>query len=228
MTCAHSWDLSPEEARVLQRQLAQSLKLQPLPEQFDILGSADIGYVPSANRLVAAMLTFRWPTLELLETAHVIDEIRFPYIPGLLSFREIPSLLETYQKFEHPPQVLLCDGQGIAHPRKLGIAAHLGLCLGIPTVGCAKKLLCGKHEPLELRRGNYTPLIYRKEVVGYVFCSRDKVKPLYISPGHLADLESSRKIIEQCLGRYRLPEPLRQAHNLATQLRQSIITPTED
>jgi deoxyribonuclease V len=218
----HRWDLSPKEAVAIQRELAQQVRLQPLPEHFEVLGASDIGYVPRKNRLVAVMLTFQWPGLEPLEIAHVVAPIPFPYIPGLLSFREVPSLLAAHEQLQRPPDVLLCDGQGIAHPRRLGLASHLGLFLNIPTVGCAKTRLCGTHAPLDLRRGNYTPLLLAEETVGYVYCSREGVKPVYISPGHLADLESSRKIIEGCVERYRLPEPLRKAHNLATQLRQTL------
>lgn len=222
MPCPRKWDVTPEQAIALQRTLAAGVQLQPLPDSFEVLGASDIGYVPSVDRLVAVMLTFRWPGLELLESTHVVAPILFPYIPGLLSFREVPPLIEAYHKLERKPDILLCDGQGIAHPRRLGLATHMGLCLDIPTVGCAKKRLCGKHAPLDEHKGSYTPLIYRGVTVGYVFRSRNKVKPLYISPGHLADLETSRAIIERCLGRFRLPEPLRQAHQLATRLRVGI------
>lgn len=145
MTCLHAWDLSPKEAIELQRELAQHVQLKPLPEHFEVLGAADIGYVARTNQLVAAMLTFTWPDLQLIETSHVVSPILFPYIPGLLSFREVPPLLEAHRRLKRPPDILLCDGQGIAHPRKLGLASHLGLCLGIPAVGCAKKRLCGEH-----------------------------------------------------------------------------------
>ena len=222
MTCPHKWDLSPKEAVGLQRELANKIAFQPVPEDFEVLGVSDISYMKSADRLVVVVLTFRWPTLERLETIHLAAPIRFPYVPGLLSFREIPPLLEAYSQLKRPADVFLCDGQGIAHPRKLGLASHLGLCLDIPTVGCAKSRLCGEHEHLELTRGNYTPLSLSGEVVGYVYCSRSRVKPIYISPGHLTDLESSRKLVEGCLGRYRIPEPLRQAHNTATLLRKSL------
>ncbi len=222
----HRWDLAPKEAKVLQLTLAEQVKIQPLPENFSVLGSADIAYVSATNQLVAAILSFRWPDLTLIETSHLVAPISFPYIPGLLSFREVPPLLEAYKRLEHPPEVLLCDGQGIAHPRKFGLASHLGFCLDIPTVGCAKKLLCGKHDPFELRRGYSTPLNFHDEMVGWVFCSRDGVKPIYISPGHLTDLESSRELIYRCLGRFRIPEPLRQAHNLATRLRQALSSST--
>ncbi|MHC1743421.1 MAG: deoxyribonuclease V [Syntrophobacteraceae bacterium] len=218
----NGWDLSPKEARSLQEALAPQVKIQPLPEDFNILGAADIGYVKSADLLVAVVITFRWPGLEILETAHVTTPATFPYIPGLLSFREIPPLLQAVQYLERLPDVLLCDGQGIAHPRRFGLASHLGLCLGLPTVGCAKTRLCGEHEPLDLRFGNHTPLRLGDDVVGSVLCSRNNVKPLYVSPGHLSDLESSRATVLRCLRRYRIPEPLRQAHNLATHLRTKV------
>ncbi|MBP8645440.1 MAG: deoxyribonuclease V [Syntrophobacteraceae bacterium] len=219
MLLPETWDLTPKEARSLQEKLASKVCLRPLPKDFRLLGAADIAYAPSANRLIAVMAIFQWPTLELVESSHVVSNITFPYIPGLLSFREIPPLLLAHRQLKHQPEVLLCDGQGIAHPRRLGLASHLGLCLGIPTVGCAKKRLCGTHGHLDLLRGNFTPLYLDGDVVSYVYCSRDKVKPLYLSPGHLADLDSSKDLVEQCLGRFRVPEPLRQAHTLASKLR---------
>jgi len=222
MPCPQKWDLSPKEAVGLQRELAERVTFQPVPTDFEVLGVSDISYMKSANRLVVVVLTFHWPTLERLETVHLAAPIRFPYVPGLLSFREIPPLLDAYAQLKRPADVFLCDGQGIAHPRRLGLASHLGLCLDIPTVGCAKSRLCGEHVPLDLRRGNYTPLRLDREVVGYVYCSRTGIKPIYISPGHLADLESSREMVEGCLGRYRIPEPLRQAHNTATLLRKEL------
>jgi deoxyribonuclease V len=218
----HRWDLQPAAAKALQLELAERVRLQSLPTAFRVLGAADIAYVAATKQLVAVMVTFQWPDLTLLESSHVVAPVAFPYIPGLLSFREVPSLLEAHRKLRRPPEVLLCDGQGIAHPRKFGLASHLGLCLEIPTVGCAKKLLCGKHDELGLRRGSASPLRLRDEAVGWVFRSRDAVKPIYISPGHLSDLESSKDLIHRCLGRFRIPEPLRQAHNLATRLRLSL------
>jgi len=221
MQTLHSWDLSPKEARILQQSLADRVKLQPLPGSFTALGAADIAYVSATNQLVAAILVFKWPDLSLIETSHVVAPITFPYVPGLLSFREIPPLLAAFGKLRRPPEVLLCDGQGIA-PRRFGLASHLGLCLDIPTIGCAKKLLCGKHDDMELHRGSSRPLHLGDETVGWVFCSRDGVKPIYISPGHLSDLESSKKLVQLCLSRFRIPEPQRQAHNLVTQLRRAL------
>jgi deoxyribonuclease V len=216
------WDLSPREARALQCELAPRVLLQPLPRSFAILGASDIGYARTSNQLVAVMVTFTWPELQPLETSQVISSALFPYIPGLLSFREAPTLVVAFRKLKTPPHVLLCDGQGIAHPRRLGLASHLGLCLGIPTVGCAKKRLCGEHGLLLSHRGASTPLVLNGEVVGSVFRSREGVKPIYISPGHLADVESSQALVADCLGRFRIPEPLRRAHNLATDLRRAL------
>ncbi len=219
-TNVEEWNCTPEEAVALQKRLAAQLRIQPLPERFEILGAADIAYSRTTDESVAVMLTFRWPDLEPLETVYVIRRTPFPYIPGLLSFREAPPLMEAFDKLSNRPDVILCDGQGIAHPRGIGLASHLGLKLNIPTVGCAKTRLCGKYEELDLKRGNYTPLHFRRKVVGYVYCTRDRVKPIFISPGHMADLESSRILVEQCLGRYRLPEPIRQADGMASRVRR--------
>lgn len=217
------WDLRPGEARSLQETLASQVRIRPLPKTLEVLGAADIGYARSADLLVAVLLTFRWPQLEALEAVHVTAPVRFPYIPGLLSFREIPPLLQAARQLERLPDVLLCDGQGIAHPRRFGLASHLGICLGVPTVGCAKKRLCGEHDPLDLQFGSHTPLRIGAEIVGAVLRSRTNVKPLYISPGHLADLESSCALVLSCVRRFRIPEPLRQAHNLATRLRRNLV-----
>lgn len=224
----HDWNLSPKEAVALQRRLAQEVRLQPVPKDIQVLAAADIGYVAAVNRLAVAIVAFRWPGLEPLENIWEAFPITFPYVPGLLSFREAPAVLATLGKLKNCPDLLLCDGQGIAHPRKFGLASHLGLWLGIPTIGCAKKLLCGEHAPLGQNRGDRQPLTLRGEEVGCVFRSRDRVKPLYISPGHLADMESSITIIRSCLGRYRIPEPLRQAHNLATLMRTKLVPEIEN
>lgn len=219
----NGWDVTPGEAIARQQELAGLIRLQPLPERFAVLGAADITTIESTKQLIAVILTFQWPRLQVLESVHIVTAVRFPYVPGLLSFREIPPLLRAFRELRQPPDVMLCDGQGLAHPRKFGLACHLGWCLKIPAVGCAKNRLCGEHQPLELKRGAHTPLYLKGEMVGSVLCTRDKVKPLYISPGHLADFDSSRELALQCVGRYRQPEPLRQAHQLATRLRRRLL-----
>lgn len=216
----HRWDLSPREAVQLQKELARKVVLQPLPLDFDVLAAADLSYFKGGTYLAAVIVTFRWPDLSPIETVHVKAPVKFPYVPGLLSFREIPALLEAFQRLRTRPDVFLCDGQGLAHPRKFGLACHLGLVLDLPAVGCAKSRLCGEHPPLELRKGHSVPLVLNGERVGSVYCSRTGVKPLYISPGHLADLPSSEELVSHCVGRFRIPEPLRRAHAAATALRE--------
>lgn len=208
----HSWTLTPKEAIALQKSLAGQVRIQPLPTRLKIIGSADISYSKRNDLLVAVVLSFSWPGLDLLESASHICKAVFPYVPGLLSFREVPPLVEAYRKIRRKPDVLLCDGQGIAHPRKLGFASHLGLYLGIPTVGCAKSRLCGDHDSLPLNKGSSKPLLLGGEQIGLVFRSRGGVKPIFISPGHLSDIPSSMRLISRCLRRYRIPEPLRLAH----------------
>ena len=220
----HNWSLSPKEAIALQKRLASEVRIQPLATRFKIIGAADISYCRHTGCLIAVILSFKWPSLDLIESVHHVCKVSFPYVPGLLSFREVPPLIEAYRKIGQKPDVLLCDGQGIAHPRKLGFAAHLGLCLGIPTVGCAKSRLCGDHERLTLRKGRSVPLLLDGEQVGLVFCSRDGVKPIYISPGHLSDIASSKRLVSRCLRRYRIPEPLRLAHIEANRIRQELDT----
>ncbi len=215
----HSWSLSPKEAIALQKSLSAQIVIQPLPARFEIIGAADISYSRHSDLLIAVILTFGWPGLELIESVNHICRVTFPYVPGLLSFREVPPLIEAFQKIEQKPDVLLCDGQGIAHPRKLGFAAHLGLYLGIPTVGCAKSRLCGDHESFPLKKGASKPLLLNGERIGLVYCSRDGVKPIFISPGHLSDVPSSKRLITRCIRRYRIPEPLRLAHIEANRCR---------
>lgn len=151
---------------------------------------------------------------EVVHTGNTTS-IRFPYIPGFLSFREIPPLLRALKKLSLSPDVILCDGQGIAHPRRVGLASHLGLLLRKPSVGCAKNRLCGFHDPLPLEKDSWVNLVHEGTVVGAVYRSKTGVKPIYISPGHLSDLPSSIALVKMCLGRYRIPEPLRRAHMLS-------------
>jgi len=220
--CEDIWKLTPAEARELQNELVARVVIRPLPGDFEILGAADIGYFKASNLLAAVVVTFTWPELEPMEEVHAVSPARFPYVPGLLSFREVPALLESCGKLNHRPQVLLCDGQGIAHPRRFGLASHLGVCLDIPTVGCAKKRLCGDFEPFDWRRGLSSPLTLDGDAIGRVLCTRDGVKPVYVSPGHLADIPSSTALILKCLRKFRIPEPLRQAHLAATRLKSAI------
>lgn len=146
---------------------------------------------------------------------------RFPYVPGLLSFRELPGVLAAFRKLTVVPEAVLCDGQGLAHPRRFGLACHLGLWLGLPTVGCAKSRLCGTFDEPERSRGGWTPLLLDDEQVGVVLRTRDGVKPLFVSPGHLCDQASAVRLTLAATTRYRLPEPTRLAHQLVSAARSA-------
>ena len=208
----HSWDITPKEAIALQKQLATQVVLKPLPARITLVAGADVGYSSRYNSAVAALATYTYPSLEFRELVQFSDEIAYPYVPGLLSFRELPLLLKAFPLLQQQPDVVLCDGQGVAHPRRLGLASHLGLWLDIPTVGCAKTRLVGTHGEIGPKKGQYRSLLQRRERVGVVLRTRTMVKPLYISPGHLADVQSSRRLVIRCCSKYRIPEPIRRAH----------------
>ncbi|MGB5063141.1 MAG: deoxyribonuclease V, partial [Candidatus Competibacter sp.] len=164
----------------------------------------------------AAVAVLRYPELDVLETAIARRPTTFPYIPGLLSFRELPAVLAALERLREPPDLLLCDGQGIAHPRRLGIASHLGLLVDIPSVGVAKTRLFGTHEPVPEARGAWAPLRVDKEIIGAVLRTRAGIKPLYVSSGHRIGLETAIGYVMGCCTRYRLPETTRYAHRLAS------------
>ena len=177
-----------------------------------LVGGADIS-VPRGSRIArAAVVVLSYPALEIVEVETIVAELAFPYIPGLLSFREAPVILELFEKLSYKPDLLIVDGQGIAHPRRLGIASHLGLWLNIPTIGCAKSRLCGEHDDVGYEAGSQTPLKDRNEVIGTVLRTGTGSRPLYISPGHKIGLEDSVRWTLACTRGYRLPEPSRLAH----------------
>jgi deoxyribonuclease V len=163
----------------------------------------------------AAVVLFSFPDLTILEK-HVYEEpVRMDYIPGLLSFRELPALLGAFEQLKQKPDLVMADGQGIAHPRRLGIGTHLGLLIDTPTIGCAKSILIGAHDPVGDKVGDWSPLLYKHEVIGAALRTRAKVKPMYISQGHKISLESSIKYVLACGRGYRLPETTRQADKLS-------------
>ena len=166
------------------------------------------------------MVVLGFPRLEILEKKFFVCQVDFPYIPGLLSFREAPPLLGALAKIRREPDIILFDGQGIAHPRRMGIATHLGLFLEKPTIGCAKSLLVGKYLPPGGEQGSYSPLTDKGQVIGAVVRTRREKKPVFVSPGDRIDLMASIEIVLQCTGKYRLPEPLRQAHLLVKEIRE--------
>ena len=217
----HSWELTPKEAVAIQETLADRIVLRDsLPEQVRLVAGVDVSYQRRAERFHGAVVLVDLMTSAIVETAVASAEGQFPYVPGLLSFRELPVLLQAFRKLKTPPQVVLADGQGIAHPRRFGLASHLGLWIGLPTIGCAKSRLCGEAAEVGLVRGDKTPLLFDGQPVGAVLRTKDRVKPMFISPGHLVSIERAIEIVLRCWGGYRLPEPTRQAHLASNRLRR--------
>jgi deoxyribonuclease V len=219
----HDWNLGYAEAAALQKELALEIRLRRLPlREVRRVAGADIAVSRETGTAAAAVVVFEFPTLSIVEERVARGALDFPYIPGLLSFREIPVLIECLRLVETPFDALLCDGQGIAHPRRFGLASHLGLLLGRPTIGCAKSLLVGEHRTVGGRRGDYALLSYKGKRVGSVLRTQDGVKPIFVSPGHLVDHRSSLALALACSPRYRIPEPTRRADRLAGEERRRI------
>lgn len=218
----HSWDLSSQEAIALQKRLAGRISLQDdLPPLLKTVAGVDVSYQRHGDLFFAAVALLRLPDLVPIEEATARRQVAFPYVPGLLSFRELPVVLDAFRQLQQVPDAVLVDGQGIAHPRRLGLASHLGLWLDLPTVGCAKSRLCGEHGIVGGQRGDRVPLLLEGDEIGAVVTTRSRVKPLYISPGHKISVNSAVELALQCGGRYRLPEPTRLAHHLANSARQA-------
>jgi len=217
----HDWNLSPKDAIALQKELRDQIRLVPLTKEPARIGGCDVSMNRFAKEGFAGFVTLSYPVLEEIDHAAAAEAIPFPYIPGLLSFREIPMLLSAWEKLKTKPEVLLVDGIGIAHPRRLGIASHLGLVLGIPTIGCAKSVLTGKYEEPGNEPGDWAPLIDLKtnETIGAALRTKKNVKPMFISPGHLITLEDSLRLGMSTVRKHRLPEPTRLAHNTVNRYR---------
>jgi deoxyribonuclease V len=209
----HPWNLDFQQARAVQERLSRRVLLRPLPlRHIEYVAGSDVAVSRKLEQLVAAVVVLSFPSLNVVETRTVAIRPPFPYVPGYLSFRELPVLSRCFERVRTPVQAVLCDGQGIAHPRRLGLAAHAGLALGIPAVGCAKSRLIGEHGEVGEKRGDHTRMMLAGRQIGSVLRTRDGVKPLFVSPGHLVDHPSSRRLVLACLTRYRLPEPVRLAH----------------
>jgi deoxyribonuclease V len=213
-TLIHRWDLSPAEARLLQTELAGQVLREVAMGPVEWVAGADVHY-PRKGLGRAVGVLMRYPALEPVAVEVIEEPASFPYVPGLLSFREAPSVIKVLSRLPRRPDLLLVDGQGIAHPRRFGIAAHLGLTLDIPSVGCAKSRLCGDSAVPALEAGAWTPLMDGGETIGAVLRSRTGVKPLFVSIGHRMDLPAALQWTMACCRGYRIPEPLRLAHHVA-------------
>ncbi len=217
----HEWSLSPKQAIALQSQLARQLESRDRINPVRYIAGVDIGFEEGGAVTRAAVVVLQWlpeeaPYLPVVEQVVHREPTRMPYIPGLLSFREIPAVLGAFAKLKTQPQLVMVDGQGIAHPRRLGVAAHLGLWLDLPTIGIAKSRLTGKHAEVGEARGDWVPLMAGQEVIGAVLRSRGNVKPVFVSPGHRLSLDTSLEWVMRCLGPTKLPEPTRLADRLAS------------
>lgn len=211
-----SWDVSPAEARALQARLSGQAETRDRLGAPGLVAGIDVGFEDHGRITRAAVAVLRCGDLQLVESALARQPTRFPYVPGLLSFREIPAALGALATLACTPDLLLCDGQGLAHPRRFGLACHLGWLVDVPTIGVAKSRLLGEYTPPPAERGAWSPLWDRGELVGAAVRTRRGVKPLFVSPGHRVDVASAVRLTLACTDRYRLPEPSRTAHRLAS------------
>jgi deoxyribonuclease V len=216
----HGFDLSPEEARRLQEGLASRVEAGPALDLEEVRYVAGADVSTQDGMAYATVVVLDFPGLSVVEAQGFEAPLEFPYVPGLLSFREMPSLLGALEQVETTVEVVVLDAQGLAHPRRIGLASHVGLFLDVPTVGCAKTVLVGKFEEPRMEKGNATDMVHRGEVVGRAVRTRDGVSPVYVSVGNGVDLDSSVELVLACCTKYRLPEPTRQAHNAANRLRR--------
>lgn len=217
---AHPWGLAPEEAIALQRRLAQRVREDPWPQAPRTVGGVDMSV--RGDQVQAAVVVLQLPDLIPVDQATWRGPVEFPYIPGLLSFREVPAVLRALEQLETAPDVLMADGQGRAHPRRFGLACHLGVLLDWPTIGVAKSRLYGTHNEPAQERGAYSPLFGGAEVLGVALRTRVHTRPVYVSVGHRTTLDQAIVFTLACTTRYRIPEPTRQAHLLSKQIQVSV------
>jgi deoxyribonuclease V len=214
----HPWRVSYREAVAIQERLRGRVRAVPLERAPRLVAGTDVAYSRATHRMYAAVVVLDAATLDEVERATAIAEARWPYIPGLFSFREMPPLLEALREVRRAPDLFLVDGQGFAHPRRFGLACHLGLIVDRPTIGCAKTRLLGEHRAVGPRRGDVAVLEDGGEVIGAVLRTREAVTPVYVSVGHRIDLDGAAAQVLALAPRYRLPEPIRRAHRLTTEI----------
>src|ERR1044072_1188251 len=236
----HDWNLTPTEAVELQKELRDQVRIEPLKREVNLVAGCDISFNKFSDIVYAGIVVLRLPELEVVDSATVLTKTSFPYIPGLLSFRETPALLKAWERLDTAPDVVMLDGRGLAHPRRFGIACHFGLLGGLPTLGCAKTVLRGKYDEPDEKAGSYSLMTDKGETVGAAVRTKDRVAPVYVSVGHRMDLPGSIKLALRCVkgyrandegetlfdlpsaskSKYRIPEPTRQAHLLVNELRR--------
>lgn len=208
------------EATQIQRALRERLDIQERRLNIRTIAGADISLNLYSTTIYAGIILVSFPQLLPMAYSLVKAETRFPYVPGYLAFREVPALLKVWEQMPQKPDVLVVDGHGIAHPRRMGIAAHFGALTGQPSMGCAKKILCGKFEEPGADIGSASPIMDKEEQIGYAFRSKSRTAPVFVSPGHHMGLQNTLEVISQCTGKYRIPEPTRLAHELVNRFRK--------
>jgi deoxyribonuclease V len=220
----HDWNLTPKEAVALQKELRDRVLATEPRTPIRTVAGADISFNRFSSTIYAAIVVLDVATLEVVEQRGVVTETRFPYVPGLLSFRESPALLEVWDALESTPDAVMIDGHGYAHPRRFGVACHFGLLVERPTVGAAKSVLVGHYDEPALEKGAWTPMLDRGEVIAAAVRTKDRVKPIFVSVGHLIDLDSAIALVLRCGKGYRQPEPTRRAHLLVNEMRRGYST----
>lgn len=208
-TIQHDWSLTRDEAECLQGELANRVVRIDQYDQISLIAGVDVAYEKNSNRLYSGVVILDAASLDVVETTTAEDTARFPYFPGLFSFRELPPLIKALEKLQHVPDLIICDGQGIAHPRRFGLACHLGLLFDVPTIGCGKTLLLGDAQKPDVNRGAVAPIFDRGELIGNVLRTQDHVNPVYVSIGHRVSLPTACGWILKLAPRYRLPQPIR-------------------
>jgi deoxyribonuclease V len=222
----HAWNVSVAEATKLQRELAAQVNVRPAVKHCNLIAGADISYNRFSPTMYAAVVVLRMDDMSIVEVRGAVSETTFPYQPGYLSFREAPALLQAFARVESEPDAIMFDGQGIAHPRRLGLASHVGLWLQKPSLGCAKSRLIGQFATLPRQAGSTVPLMKGDEQLGMVVRTKNGVQPAYVSPGHLINIASAVDVVLRSCRGYRIPEPTRQAHLHVNALRRGEVDAT--
>lgn len=217
--------ISTREAKRKQEELRGKINITPLKKPVETVAGSDISYDKGSNKVYAGIVVFSYPELEVRARAAVATEVDFPYIPGLLAYRELPPLQEAWKRLKEVPDVLIMDGHGLAHPRRMGIATHFGIITDQPAIGCAKNNLTGNYEEPDSEKGSFNYIEEDGERIGMVLRSRTNVNPIFISPGHKVSFKDTREIVMQCLTKYKLPETTRKAHDLVNRLRRGEVEP---
>ncbi len=221
----HPWNVSYKEAVEIQKRLKKQITLKGSFKNLNgkLIAGADVSYDKEIDRFYAGVVVFELQTMQKIEEVTASGKVSFPYIPGLLSFREAPILLRAFSKVKKTPDIIMLDAQGIAHPRGIGLASHIGLLLNKPSIGCAKTRLIGEYDNVGKEAGYYSRLTIKGKAVGVVLRTRKNVKPVFVSPGHKIDLATSVDLVLKSCRGYKLPEPTRQAHNLVNKVRKGEI-----